>query len=129
VDRAEDLLVRRGLPHVAQRARPDHGQNALSVLDRGQREHPRGRAQAGDLGRRPRPAAGHPNVEQGHIGEPPGCEIDGALRVLRRPDDLERGVGSDHAHQRLADGLFVVRDQHPDPIHLGPPVRADTSST
>jgi hypothetical protein len=79
-------------------------------------------------GRRDPVQAGHPDVEQAHVG----AELTGQLHrfepVDRLTDHLDTGLRTEDHRQPGADEFLVVRDQHPD-RHLAVPVLGSTART
>ena len=84
MDRAQDLIPRLILPHIPHRARADHRHDRSRIGARRQRDDPGIGGAKADLPRSSAAAAtGHPDVEEGHVGEMELGEIDRLARVLR----------------------------------------------
>ncbi len=85
------------------------------VAERGEHQHPGGRALGQDPAGRADPVhAGHAQVHHHHVGREPGGQRDRLPAVARLADHLEVGLGVAEHPQAGPDQLLVVDEQDAD---------------
>nr|BFE69108.1 hypothetical protein GCM10020092_024090 [Actinoplanes digitatis] len=72
--------------------------------------------------------AGHPDVEEAHVGAQVPGQFDGAVPVGGLADDLDVRLRVEDHRESGADDLLIVGDHHPHG-HVAPPARGSTAVT